>query len=245
MHSPLQALQPETLAQLRSVSTATLTTQLFKRGFRNLFLQGVKLQTSVRSNLVGVATTLRYIPAREDLDRLEAFEDTSHPQRRVVEDIPAGHVLVIDARRDARAASAGHILLTRMQLRGAAGVVTDGSLRDLPSISQMDWPVYASGGAAPTNLIHHHAVDIDVPISCGDVPVFPGDIVVGDAEGVVVIPKHLAGEVASDAADQEAFEDFVLENIRDGSSIFGIYPPSEETKRRYEELSGVRPKTHG
>ncbi len=236
---------PETLDRLRNVSTATLTTQLFKRGFHNLFIQGVRRQTKTGANMVGLATTLRYIPAREDLDRLKVFEDRSHPQRKVVEEIPPGHVLVMDARGDTRAASAGHILLTRMQVRGAAGVVTDGSLRDLPNIARMDWPVYAAGGAAPTNLIHHHAVDIDVPIACGQVPVFPGDIIVGDAEGVVVVPRHLADEIAVDAVAQEKYEDFVLDEVRGGKSIFGIYPPDEDTKRRYEAQHGARPKTHG
>jgi regulator of RNase E activity RraA len=245
--TPPQAstLSPQTMERLRSVSTATLTTQLFKRGFSNLFVQGVKLQTRPGANMVGPATTLRYIPAREDLDQLSVFEDRSHPQRLAVETIPSGHVLVMDTRGDTRAASAGHILLTRMQMRGAAGVVTDGTLRDLPNIAEMGWPVYAAGGAAPTNLIHHHAVDIDTPIACGDVPVYPGDIIVGDAEGVVVLPAHLAEDVAADAQAQERFEDFVLEEVRAGKSIFGIYPPDEETKRRYEALSGARPKTHG
>lgn len=238
-------LAPETIARLKQCSTATLTTQLFKRGLRNLFVQGAGRQTRVGENMVGPATTLRYIPAREDLDHLGVFEDRSHPQRKVVEEMPEGHVLVIDARGDSRAASAGHILLTRLQVRGAAGVVTDGSLRDMPEITQMDWPVYAARGAAPTNLIHHHAVDIDAPIGCGGVPVYPGDIVVGDAEGAVIVPRHLADEIAEDARAQDRFEAFVLDEVKSGKSIFGIYPPNEETKRRYQELSGVRPKTHG
>ncbi len=229
-------LSTETVERLKSCSTATLTTQLFKHGLHNLFIQGVFRQTEGGGNMVGPATTLRYIPAREDLDHLGVFEDWSHPQRKVVEEIPVGNVLVMDTRGDTRAASAGHILLTRMQVRGAAGVVTDGSLRDLPAISAMDWPVYAARGAAPTNLIHHHAVDIDVPIACGEVPVYPGDILVGDAEGVVVVPRHLVDEVAADAAEQEQFEAFVIDEVRAGKSIFGIYPPSEETKRRYQAL---------
>ncbi len=243
--TPVQTVSPETIEKLKTCSTATLTTQLFKRGLSNLFVQGVRRQTSSGGPMVGPATTLRYIPAREDLDHLGVFEDRSHPQRKVVEDIPTGHVLVMDARGDASAASAGHILLTRMQIRGAAGIVTDGALRDMPEIARMDWPVYAQGGSAPTNLIRHHAVDIDVPIACGDVPVFPGDIVVGDDEGVVILPRHLASEIADAAAAQERFEAFVLDEVRAGKSIFGIYPPDDETKRRYEELTGIRPKTHG
>lgn len=240
-----QTVSPETIERLKTCSTATLTTQLFKRGLSNLFVQGVRRQTSMGGPMVGPATTLRYIPAREDLDHLGVFEDRSHPQRKVVEDISAGNVLVMDARGDTSAASAGHILLTRMQIRGAAGIVTDGALRDMPEIARMDWPVYAKGGSAPTNLIRHHAVDIDVPIACGDVPVFPGDIVVGDDEGVVILPRHLAAEISEAAPEQEKFEAFVLDEVRAGKSIFGIYPPDDDTKRRYESLTGIRPKTHG
>ena len=235
----------DTVDLLNQCSTATLTTQLFKRGLSNLFIQGISRQTALGGNMVGFATTLRYIPAREDLDQLEVFEDHGHPQRKVVEEIPSGNVLVIDARGDARAASAGHILLTRMQIRGATGVVTDGALRDMPEISKMDWPVYSKCGSAPTNLIRHHAVDIDIPIACGEVPVFPGDVIVGDYEGVVVLPRYLAAEIAEAAFAQERFERFVLQEIREGQSIFGVYPPNEDTKRRYEESAGIRPKTHG
>lgn len=240
-----RSVSSETIGLLKTCSTATLTTQLFKRGLSNLYVQGARRQTPSGGTMVGPATTLRYIPAREDLDHLGVFEDRSHPQRKVVEDIPAGNVLVMDARGDALAASAGHILLTRMQVRGAAGVVTDGGLRDMPEIANMDWPVYAQGGSAPTNLIRHHAVDIDVPIACGGVPVFPGDIVVGDQEGVVIVPRHLAAEIAEAAAVQERFEHFVLDEVRAGKSIFGLYPPDDDTKQRFEALTGIRPKTHG
>lgn len=244
-HPTDDGVPPETIALLKECSTATLTTQLFKRGLSNLFVQGVARQTGRGGRMAGPATTLRYIPAREDLDHLGVFEDRSHPQRKVVEDIESGEVLVIDSRGDASAASAGHILLTRMQVRGAAGVVTDGGLRDMPEIAEMDWPVYARGASAPTNLIRHHAADIDVPIACGGVPVYPGDIVVGDDEGVVIVPRHLAAEIAEAAAAQEKFEAFVLDEVRGGKSIFGIYPPDDETKHRYETLTGIRPKTHG
>jgi regulator of RNase E activity RraA len=244
-HASAPTVSADTIDRLKRCSTATLTTQLFKHGLSNLFIQGVARQTGGGGTMVGTATTLRYIPAREDLDHLGVFEDRNHPQRKVVEDIQPGQVLVMDTRGDASAASAGHILLTRMQVRGAAGVVTDGALRDMPEIAQMDWPVYARGASAPTNLIRHHAVDIDVPIACGGVPVYPGDVIVGDGEGVVVLPPHLADEIAVAAEAQEAFEAFVLDEVRSGKSIFGIYPPDEETKRRYEALSGTRPKTHG
>ena len=226
-------LKPETKKLLAQCSSATLTTQLFKRGFRNVFLVGLKPVNPGAPVMVGEAYTLRYIPAREDLDHLGVFEDWEHPQRKAVEEIPPGHVLVMDCRGDMRAASAGSILVTRMMKRGAAGVVTDGGLRDSPGIAALPFPVYMQGPSAPTNLIHHHAVDLNVPIACAGVGVFPGDVIFGDQEGVVVIPHHLADEVAKDAAAQERFEQFVTEKVWEGRSIFGLYPPRDAAKAEY------------
>ena len=148
-----------------------------------------------------------------------------------VEQCPAGSVLVIDSRKDARAASAGSILILRMMQRGVAGVVTDGGFRDSPEIANFNMPTYHSRPSAPTNLTVHQAMDINVPIGCGDAPVFPGDVMVGDAEGVVVIPAHMADEIAAEATEMTAFEDFVSEKVREGRSIVGLYPPTEETSR--------------
>ena len=215
------------LAALQKVSTATLTTLLFKRGLRNVFMQGVRLLGSGGKQMVGPAYTLRYIPAREDLDHLGVFLDHGHPQRKAVEEIPPGHVLVMDSRGDATAASAGSILVTRMMVRGVAGVVTDGGLRDSHEIAGLAIPSYCQGPSAPTNLIKHHAVDLNVPIGCGGVPVYPGDIVVGDAEGVVVIPHEIAEAVAGEAGAQTLFEDFVMEQVQGGRGIFGLYPPTD------------------
>lgn len=227
-------LTDENRNRLRSVSTATLTTVLFKHGFRNVFVQGVAPVNPDAPTMVGEAYTLRYIPAREDLDHLGVFEDRSHPQRRAVEDIPPGHVLVIDSRKDRRAASAGGILVTRMWKRGIAGVVTDGGFRDTPEIARLPLPTYHAGPSAPTNLIHHHAVDLNAPIACGDVAVFPGDIMVGDGEGVCVIPAHLANTVAEQAFEQTVFEDFVIEEVEGGAGIFGLYPPGDDARARFQ-----------
>jgi regulator of RNase E activity RraA len=229
------ALSQDTLQQLKHASTATLTTQLFKRGLRNAYLQGVHRMSKTGENLVGEAFTLRYIPAREDLDHVGVFENPEHPQRKAVEVVPPGHVLVMDCRRDTRAASGGSILLTRMQIRGAAGVVTDGGLRDSDTIAGMDFPVFGAGPSAPLNLAIHHAVDLNVPIGCGGVAVFPGDIVVGDAEGVVIVPAHLAVEVARDASEQERLEVFVLQEVAGGRPLPGTYPPNAETLARYRQ----------
>jgi regulator of RNase E activity RraA len=217
--------------QLAKVSTATLCTALFKRGLRNQFIQDVRPLNASLPNMVGEAFTLRYIPAREDLNPITVFQDRKHPQRVAVEACPPGAVLVIDSRKDARAASAGSILVSRLMKRGVAGVVTDGGFRDSPEIARLPFPAYHHRPSAPTNLTLHQALDIDVPIGCGDVAVFPGDVIVGDAEGVIVIPAHLAAEIAAEAIDMTAFEDFVTEQVMDGRSIIGLYPATDEQAR--------------
>lgn len=227
----MSAMNPETRARLMGVSTATLCTALFKRGLRNQFIQDVRPLNPSRPNMVGPAFTLRYIPAREDLNTIKVFEDRSHPQRVAVETCPEGSVLVIDSRKDARAASAGSILVTRLMKRGAAGVVTDGGFRDSPEIAALEMPSYHQRPSAPTNLTLHQALDINAPIGCGDVAVFPGDVVVGDREGVVVIPAHLADEIAAEAVEMTAFEDFVTEEVGQGRSILGLYPPTDPASR--------------
>lgn len=227
----MSAMNPDTRARLMGVSTATLCTALFKRGLRNQFIQDVRPLNASLPNMVGPAFTLRYIPAREDLNTIKVFEDRSHPQRVAVETCPEGSVMVIDSRKDARAASAGSILITRLMKRGAAGVVTDGGFRDSPEIAALSMPSYHQRPSAPTNLTLHQAMDINVPIGCGDVAVFPGDIVVGDREGVIVIPAHLADEIAAEAVEMTAFEDFVTEEVLQGRSIIGLYPPTDPASR--------------
>ena len=220
------ALLPATRDKLKTVSTATLCTALFKRGLRNQFMQNVHPINTSLPNMVGEAFTLRYIPAREDLNPITVFLDPKHPQRAAVEQCPEGAVMVMDSRKDARAASAGSILISRLMVRGAAGVVTDGGFRDSPDLVSMPFPCYHQRPAAPTNLTLHQAIDINVPIGCGDVAVFPGDVIVGDKEGVFVIPAHLADEIADEAVEMTAFEDFVTEEVLKGRSILGLYPPT-------------------
>jgi regulator of RNase E activity RraA len=224
-------LKPETRDKLKTVSTATLCTALFKRGLRQQYIQDVHPLNPKAGPMVGEAFTLRYIPAREDLNPITVFLDRGHPQRKAIEDCPPGAVMVIDSRKDPRAASAGGILVTRLMKRGVAGVVTDGGFRDSPEIAELAMPAYHNRPSAPTNLTVHQAVDANVPIGCGDAPVFPGDVIVGDGEGVVVIPAHLADEIADEAVEMTAFEDFVIEEVRKGRSIVGLYPASEERTR--------------
>lgn len=226
----------ETREKLRSVSTATLCTALFKRGLRNQFIQDVHPVGKVSRTMVGPAFTLRYIPAREDLNPLDVFRDRAHPQRKAIEDCPEGAVMVMDSRKDARAASAGSILVTRLMQRGTEGVVTDGGFRDSPEIGDMPFPTYHRRPSAPTNLTLHQALDINVPIGCGDVAVWPGDILVGDGEGVVVIPRSIAAEIADEAVSMTRYEDWVLAQVQNGTSILGLYPLTDlQHKEKYSQ----------
>ena len=230
---PLSAV---TRDKLKTVSTATITTALFKRGFRTQMIQGVLPLDPTKPTMVGEAFTLRYIPAREDLNPMSVFADRSHPQRKSIDaDCPPGAVYVIDSRKDARAASAGSILVTRLMMRGVAGIVTDGGLRDAAEIAKLSIPSFHQRPSAPTNLTLHQAVDTNVPIACGDAPVWPGDVIVGDGDGCVVIPAHLADEIADEAIEMTAFEDFATEKVLEGRSIMGLYPPTDpQTKVDYE-----------
>jgi regulator of RNase E activity RraA len=220
--------------KLSACSSATLSTQLFKRGLRNQVLQGISRVTPGAPTMVGPAFTLRNIPAREDIDHIGVYDNPEHPQRKAIEVTPAGAVLVIDCRGDARSASAGGILVTRLEVRGVAGFVSDGGLRDTPEIAQRRFPVYCKAPSAPISLITQHAVEFNVPIACGGVAVYPGDILVGDGEGVIVIPRGIAAEVAADAYEQEKLEEFVQQEVAGGRPLPGTYPPNADTKARYE-----------
>jgi regulator of RNase E activity RraA len=220
-------LSDATRDKLKGVSTATICTALYKRGLRKQMIQDVHPLNKSLGNMVGEAFTLRYIPAREDLNPISVFTNPAHPQRKAVEDCPPGAVMVIDSRKDPRAASAGSILVSRMMVRGCAGLVTDGGFRDAPEIANLKIHTYHNRPSAPTNLTLHQAVDINVPIGCGDAPVWPGDVIVGDGEGVVVIPAGIADEIATETVEMTAFEDFVTEQVLAGRSIVGLYPATD------------------
>jgi regulator of RNase E activity RraA len=232
MHG-VSTLAPELLDLARQVSTATLSSQLQKHGFVHAFMPGVRpLRPDLR--LVGTAFTLRYIPVREDLEKPGEFDNRTNKQRIAVESVGPGDVLVIDARGDTRAATLGNILATRIAQRGAAGIVTDGAFRDTPLIAALDLPTYAAGQSPDLSTAIHHPQDINVPIGCGGVAVLPGDVIVGDGEGVVVIPRVVAESVINAAYEQEQREAFILSKIEAGSSILGVYPPDETTLREYD-----------
>ena len=224
---------------LKHVSVATLATALYKRGLRSQVIQDVRPVRAHHNlpakdnqpNMVGPAFTLRYMPAREDRNTLAEFQNPDHPQRQAIEQCPPGHILVMDSRKDPRAASAGDILISRLMMRGGAGVVTDGGFRDSDSIAELDIPAYHNRPSSPTNLTLHEAIDINVPIGCGDVAVFPGDVLVGDNDSVIVIPAHLVDELAAEAYEMTAYEDFVAEQVRKGVSIIGLYPCTKDEHR--------------
>ncbi len=226
-------ISAEAFAKLRTVSTATLTSQLIKRNFHNTFLTGLyPLLPDLR--MVGYAFTLRYVPTREDMvDTL--YDNTVNIQRLAVEGVNEDDILVMDARGDVRAATLGNILATRLKARGAGGLVTDGALRDTPNFKSIGLPAYIKAPNATTSFEVHHPIDINVPISCAGVLVMPGDIIVGDGEGVVAIPSQVAEEVAHDAYEQERLEEFIQNKIAQGASIIGVYPPNEQTKAEYAE----------
>jgi regulator of RNase E activity RraA len=195
--------------KLMQVSVATLATALYKRGLRRQAIQDVRpISPKGRNQLV-------------------EFQNPEHPQRKAVEACPAGAILVMDSRGDPRAASAGDILVTRLQMRGVAGVVTDGGFRDAMQMAKLDIHTYHNRPSSPTNLTHHHAIDLNVPIGCGDAPVFPGDILVGDDDSVIVIPADIADEVADEAFEMTAYEDFVIEQVRAGKTTVGLYPATD------------------
>ena len=224
----MTSLSKITREKLKKISTATIATCLFKRGLKNQFIQRVKPLKLGKPTMVGEAFTLRYIPAREDLNPISVFKDPKHPQRVAVETCPKGSVLVIDSRKNAKAASAGSILVSRLMKRGASGIVTDGGFRDSAEIAALPFPSYHKRPSAPTNLTLHQALDINVPIGCGDVAVFPGDTIVGDDDGVMVIPAAIVDEVADECLEMTIFEEFVIEKVNEGDAIIGLYPPTNE-----------------
>lgn len=219
----------EVLAKLAQCSSGSLTTQLFKLGFRQPALVGLRALNKQVKPFAGRAYTMRFIPAREDIDTYGTM--TTKPnhdnlQWQGVEQIQPGDVLVIDSQNDPRAASAGNILVTRLLARGARAIVTDGALRDGSEIAALPLPAYAREVTATTRISYHHVADLQVPIGCAGVAVYPGDIIVGDGDGLTVIPAHLAQEVADYCFTQDDLENYLAMRIASGEALWGVYPPS-------------------
>lgn len=234
------SLTADNFDKLMQTTTGTLTTVLFRRGFRTRLIRGVQPINSDAACFVGAAYTLRFIPAREDIDTMAAYASVEHIQRRAIEECPSGSVLVIAANGDCRAASAGDIMLSRLQQRGVVAAITDGGFRDTPDICKLGFPAFHRRPAVPSSPITLHPVDLNLPIGCGDVAVYPGDIVVGDGEGVVVIPAKIANEVAETAWDQTLYEKFVVEKVGEGRSIIGLFPAENNTWEEFENWRDQR-----
>ncbi|MFF0630614.1 fumarylacetoacetate hydrolase family protein [Streptomyces sp. NPDC004296] len=231
LHTPEPLLASGLADGLRSVAVATLSAQLRSRGLPHMSIDGVQ-PVEPRTRMVGVAHTLRYLPLREDL--FKKHGTGMNAQKRAIEQLRPGHVLVMDARRDATAGTLGDILALRAKKRGAAGVVTDGAVRDSGAIDELGLPVYAAG-AHPSVLGRRHVPwDTGVPIACGGALVQPGDLIVGDTDGVVVVPPELAEELIADAREQERQERFITEQVAAGESIDGLYPLGPAWRDAYE-----------
>lgn len=228
-------MKDETREALGRISTATITLQLLKRGIRNTYLRGVRPLDAANSRMVGEAATLRFIPMREDLSTPAILADKGNPQRVAIDSIARGAVLVIDARGVAECAALGDILAERIRQRGGAGVVTDGGVRDAAAVAAVGLPVFAAGPAAPASLTAHTPIDKDLPVGCGGVAVIPGDIMVGDGDGVVVIPRALVDEVAAGGLEQEGIEAYIKKQVEKGRPVIGLYPPDEKIRAEYDE----------
>ena len=222
------------------VGVSTLTTCLFRKGFRNTYLHGVAPVAPGLPRMVGEAFTLRFIPAREDLDQIAVYATTRSVHQRAFEECPPGHVLVVDTHGETEGCTGGDLLVARLKARGGAGVVTDGGFRDTPDVAKLGFPVYQTRPVPPPSFLRLHAVELNQPIGCARVAVYPGDIVVGDDEGVVVIPAHVANEIAETAFEMTGYEAFVAEKIREGRSIFGLYPATDASRAEYAAWDRTR-----
>ena len=226
-------MDEQTKAALASISVATITMQLLKRGIRNISMAGVRPLNEPAERILGPAYTLRYVPLREDLSTPDKLGGADYPPRLAIEQAPKGSVLVIDGRGRGDIAVVGDLLVERLKIRGVAGVVSDGGVRDCMDALAVGLALYAFGPAAPASVAGHAAADIETPVACGGVAVFPGDIIAGDADGVVVIPKALAAEVGLDGVEQERYERFAKLKIQQGRPVPGVYPPNDEAKAEY------------
>jgi regulator of RNase E activity RraA len=228
-------LVPAVRDKLAGVSISCIANCLLRRGFRNVYMAGVRPLDASQPRLVGPAFTLRFIPAREDVDSLANYASDENIHRRAVEECPPGAVLVIDAQGCLRASSAGDLMVGRLQARGAAGIVTDGGFRDTGPMRRLGFPAYHRQPTTPATPIAMHPLELNRPIGCAGVAVYPGDVLVGDEDGIVVIPLHVVEEIAAEAEGVEDFEKFAEREIAKGRSIFGLFPPSEATRKEYED----------
>lgn len=236
------ALLSENRQRLLEVSISTLTTCLYRRGLKNTYLHGIVPVGPGVPRMVGEAYTLRFIPAREDLDQSAAYASGQSIHQRAFEECPPGHVLVIDTHEETGCCTCGDLLVARLKARGVAGIVTDGGFRDTPDIAALAFPAYHTRPAPPPSFIRLQAIDLNQPIGCARVPVYPGDIVVADADGVIVIPAHLANEVAAEAHEMTLYDEFAAAKIQEGRKVFGLYPATDSSRAEHAQWrAGLKP----
>ena len=225
-------------AKFKKISTATLTMQLLKRGIKSIWMHGPKPLGLNQDRIAGPAYTLRFLPGREDLNGPEILKRTDLAQRRAIEECPPDHILVVDALGRNDGAAIGDILATRLQVRGVAGLVSDANVRDADGVLASGLPVWCPGAAAPASIANLSDGELNVPIGCGGVAVIPGDWIIADNDGVVVVPKNFAEEIARDGLEQEIHEEFILTQVKNGAPIPGHYPPNEVNISKYREWRG-------
>ncbi|MCR3722001.1 MULTISPECIES: hypothetical protein [Prauserella salsuginis group] len=234
-------LDPKVRQFLAEASTATLATHLYKHGIRQPFLVGVRPIGPAFDGFVGEAFTMRFIPSREDVEPLDDPYRTGNVlQWEAVESVEEGQVIVVDSRGDISAASGGDMLLTRASKRGATGFVTDGAVRDGHALAELGFPVYSQGITSTTRPAAFHVADLQSPIGCAGVAVYPGDVLVGDRDGVVVVPRALADDIAEPARDQEFLESYLHSRVQNGESLWGLYPPEQATLDDYASWCASR-----
>lgn len=222
----------EVLQILENTAVATISTVLRHRGFNRIALHGPRAMIEGQKRIAGPAFTMRFVPAREDITTAMAVTGPTSP-RALIETIPTGAVVVVDAMGSRSAGVFGDIISARMQMRGASGLVTDGAIRDLAGMKKLKWPIWAHGTTAPASPSEFFCADSEVAVACGGVTIFPGDIIVADDDGAIVIPTAIAECVATDAYEKDRFEEWVYDQVKRGALLDGLYPPNEATKERY------------
>jgi regulator of RNase E activity RraA len=232
--SQVEPLTPQQVATLTSITTATISTILFKRGLRNVWLRGPMPMTAGVSRVAGRAFTMRFVPAREDLSNPAAWSSPTST-RVAVEQMPEGCVAVVDALGCTDAGIFGDILCARMKVRQVAGLVTNGVVRDLVGVRKSELPTWACGTASPAAVASLTFVGWQQPIACGGVAVFPDDIIVADEDGAILIPPAYLEEILNDGPEQERFEAWVVDEVTRGAALPGLYPPNQESVERYQK----------
>jgi regulator of RNase E activity RraA len=235
------ALTEENRARLAQVSVATISTCLYRAGVKRACPTGIAPVAAGQPSMVGPAFTLRFVPARDDVGGISSYGGASNVHQRAFEECPPGGVLVMDTRGETRGCSCGDLLIGRLKARGCAGIVTDGGFRDTPDIIALGLPAYQRRAVPAPSFGFLQAVEMNVPVGCGDVAVYPGDIMVGDAEGVVVIPIAMANKIAEEAFEQTRYDTFAAEEVARGRSVIGLYPATDQSRDDYQAWLKAQP----